>query len=63
MNIKTKTQFVLEGLKAAVEQVSLTVAVMEDANISTSMWAEIKGIQNNLWAVLQVLEANENDSE
>ena len=63
MNATTKAQFVLAGLKAAAEQVSLTVAVMEDANISTSMWAEIKGIELNLNAVIYVLEENENDSE
>jgi len=60
MNITTKAQFVLEGLKAAAEQVDHAANVMQDADISTSMWGEIKGIQNNLNAVIQVLEANEN---
>jgi len=34
---------------------------MVDADISTAMWAEIKGIENNINAVVQVLEANENE--
>ena len=61
MKITTKAQQVIKCLDKALVEVNEAAAVMCDADISTSMWAEINMIQNNLRAVLQVLEANEND--
>ena len=63
MNIKTKAQFVIEALNKALADVNKAVEVMNDADISTCMWAEISGIQNNLNAVIKVLEVNEDAAE
>ena len=63
MKITTKAQHVINSLNNAQSEVVHAIEVMNDADISTAMWAEIAGIQNNLYAVIQVLEANENDSE
>jgi len=60
MNITTKAQYLIRSLYRAAQEVELGADVMCDADISTSMWAEIKGIQNNLHAVIRVLEASEN---
>ena len=63
MKITTKAQYIIKCLHRAEEDVSHAIEEMMDADISSVMWAEIAGIQNNLYAVIQVLEANENDSE
>ena len=63
MKITTKAQQLHKLLSEAEEAVTKATNIMGDADISTVIWAEISGIQNNLWAVLGVLEANENDSE
>jgi len=63
MNITTKAQYLIKSLGNAQSEVTHAAEVMNDADISTVMWAEIKEIQNHLNAVIQVLEANENDSE
>ena len=60
MNIKTKTQFLIESLNKAKAELSNAKSVMEDADISTAMWAEIKGIDNNLKVVIHILEEDEN---
>ena len=63
MNITTKAQHLIKLLGEAEAAVTKATKIMGDADISTAMWAEISGIQNNLWAVLGVLEDAENDSE
>lgn len=63
MNIKTKTQFLIESLNKAAAELSNAKSVMEDADISTAMWAEIKGISNNLRVVIHVLEEDENAAD
>jgi len=63
MNATTKAQYLINCLNRAEEDVTHAIQVMHDADISSAMWGEIVGIQNNLYAVIQVLEANENDSE
>ena len=60
MNIKTKAQHVLESLYKSLSEVRSAISVMEDADISVSMWTEIKGIELNLNAVIYVLEEREN---
>ena len=60
MNITTKAQHLIKTLGNAQVEVTHAVEVMNDADISTSMWAEIKEVQNHLNAIIQVLEENEN---
>ena len=59
MNITTKAQHLIKTLGNAQSEVTHAVEVMNDADISTSMWAEIKEVQNHLNAIIQVLEENE----
>ena len=54
MNATTKAQHVIQSLNNAQSEVVHAIEVMNDADISTAMWAEIQGIQNNLYAVIQV---------
>ena len=63
MKITTKAQQVIKSLRVASAELWVANQLMVDADISTAMWAEIKGIENNINAVVQVLEAHENDSE
>ena len=60
MNATTKAQHLIKSLNKASAEVSEAVKIMGDADISTAMWTEIKDIDVLLFAVLEVLEENEN---
>ena len=60
MNITTKAQHLIKTLNKAHAELIEAKKIMHDADISTAMWAEIKGIENNLRVVLIVLEEDEN---
>ena len=63
MKLMTKTQFMIEALKLGLVMINKASAIMMDADVSSTVWAEIKGIENNLGAVIKVMEVNEDASE
>ena len=60
MNATTKAQHLIKSLNKAHAELIEAKKVMHDADISSAIWAEIEGIENNTRAVIIVLEANEN---
>ena len=63
MKLMTKTQFMIKSLKLALILVGEVVEIMMDADVSSTVWAEIKGIENNLGAVIKVMEVNEDAAD
>ena len=63
MKLMTKTEFMIKSLKLALVLVDESSTIMMDADVSSTVWAEIKGIENNLGAVIKVMEVNEDASE
>ena len=60
MNIATKAQHLIKTLNKAHAELIEAKKIMHDADISSAIWSEIEGIENNTRAVIIVLEEAEN---